>query len=91
MLNFNKNNNNDSDQTKILQSFDDKLLAPLGLYRIKIVELLGHLFTYFKNIPSLYDKLLIESKFFENAYAYLYEYELNNVYQEALLFLLKNF
>ena len=90
-FNFNKNNNNDSDQTKILQSFDDKLLAPLGQYRIKIVELLGHLFTYFKNIPSLYDKLLIDSQFFENAFAYLFEYELNNVYQEALLFLLKKF
>lgn len=90
-FNFNKNNTNDSDQTKILQSFDEKLLAPLGQFRIKIVELLGHLFTYFKNIPSLYDKLLIDSQFFENAFAYLFEYELNNVYQEALLFLLKKF
>lgn len=53
--------------------------------------MLGHLFTYFKNIPSLYDKLLIDSQFFENAFAYLFEYELNNVYQEALLFLLKKF
>ena len=74
-----------------MQSFDEKLLAPLGLFRIKIVELLGHLFTYFKNIPALYDKLLIDSQFFENAFIYLYEYELNNVYQEALLFLLKKF
>ena len=90
-FNFNKNNTNDSDQTKILQSFDEKLLAPLGQFRIKIVELLGHLFTYFKNIPSLYDKLLIDSQFFENAFSYLFEYELNNVYQEALLFLLKKF
>ena len=89
-VNFNKNNSDDS-KKKILQCFDDKLLVPLGLHRIKIVELLGHLFTYFKKIPALYDQLLIDCQFFENAFDYLFEYELNNVYQEALLFLLKKF
>lgn len=49
---------------KILQSFDEKHLVPLGLFRIKIVELLGNLFTYFKNISQLYDKLLIDCQFF---------------------------
>ena len=90
-VNFNKRDENDSKENKILQCFDEKLLVPLGLYRIKIVELLGHLFTYFKNIPQLYDHLLIDSQFFENAFIYLFEYELNNIYQEALLFLLKKF
>ena len=88
--NFNKTNINSGEQ-KILQCFDDKPLLPLGLYRIKIVELLGNLFIYFKNIPSLYDKLLIDSQFFENAFTYLFEYEFNNIYQDALLFLFKQF
>jgi len=88
--NFNKTNINSGEQ-QILQCFDDKPLLPLGLYRIKIVELLGNLFIYFKNIPSLYDKLLIDSQFFENAFTYLFEYEFNNIYQDALLFLFKQF
>ena len=90
-VNFNKNDNYDKSEAKILQCFDEKLLVPLGLFRIKIVELLGNLFTYFKNIPQLYDKLLIDCEFFENAFKYLFEYELNNVYQESLLFLFKKF
>ena len=93
--NFNKNSNSvnkdDSGENKILQCYDEKPLVPLGVYRIKIVELLGNLFTYFKNIPQLYDKLLIDCKFFENAFNYLFEYELNNIYQEALLLLFKKF
>ena len=90
-VNFNKSEKNDANEGKILQCFDDKLLMPLGLFRIKIVELLGNLFTYFKNIPQLYDKLLINCEFFENAFKYLFEYELNNMYQESLLFLFKKF
>ena len=90
-INFNKNEQNESGEHKILQCFDEKLLVPLGQFRIKIVELLGNLFTYFKNIPELYDKLLIDSKFFENALNYLFEYELNNIYQDALLSLFKKF
>ena len=90
-VNFNKNEQNESSDNKILQCFDEKLLVPLGQFRIKIVELLGNLFTYFKNIPDLYDKLLIDSKFFENALNYLFEYELNNIYQDALLSLFKKF
>ena len=92
-VNFNKINDadNESKEKKILQCFDEKYLIPLGLYRIKIVDLLGNLFTYFKNIPQLYDKLLINTQFFENALHYLFEYELNNLYQESLLFLFKKF
>ena len=89
--NFNKTNKDSKRESKILQCFDEKLLVPLGLFRIKIVELLGNLFTYFKNIPQLYDKLLIDCQFFENALQYLFEYELNNIYQEALLYLFKKF
>ena len=90
-VNFNKNDEIESNENKILQCFDEKFLVPLGLFRIKIVELLGNLFTYFKNIPQLYDKLLIDCQFFENAFKYLFEYELNNIYQDALLSLFKKF
>ena len=90
-INFNKNIDNINNESKILQCFDEKELIPLGLFRIKIVELLGNLFSYFKHIPNLYDKLLIESKFFENALDYLFEYEFNNIYQESLLFLFKKY
>ena len=89
-FNFNKTNENPGEQ-QILQCFDEKMLSPLGLYRIKIVELIGNLFLYFKEISSLYDKLLIECEFFENAFIYLFEYEFNNLYQDALLSLLKTF
>ena len=95
LVNLIKNNFNrtieNSGEKKILQSFDEKMLSPLGLYRIKIVELLGNLFLYFKNISTLYDKLLIECEFFENAFIYLFDYEFNNLYQDALLSLLKTF
>ena len=89
-INFNKNNKDEILETKILQCFDEKPLIPLGLFRIKIVDLLSVLFTYFKNIPQLYD-LLIESQFFENVFIYLFEYELNNIYQESLLSLFNSF
>ena len=88
--NFNKTNKNTGER-HILQCFDEKMLSPLGFYRTKIVELLENLFSYFKNISSLYDKLLIESQFFESAFIYLFEYEFNNLYQDALLSLLKTF
>ena len=88
--NFNKTNKNAGEQ-QILQCFDEKKISPLGFYRIKIVELLENLFPYFKNISSSYDKLLIECEFFESAFIYLFEYEFNNLYQDALLSLLKTF
>jgi len=88
--NFNKTNKN-AGERQILQCFDEKMLTPLGFYRIKIVELLENLFSYFKNISSLYDKLLIKCEFFESAFIYLFEYEFNNLYQDALLSLLKTF
>ena len=89
--NFNKNDNNNITESKILQCFDEKEIIPLGLFRIKIVELLGNLFFYFKKIPNLYDKLLIDSKFFENAINYIFDYEFNNIYQDSLLFLFKKY
>ena len=84
--NFNKRNN---EEKTILQSFNELQLKPLGEYKIKIVDLLSHLVPYFKNISKFFDEILIENEFFKNAFDYLYEYEWNNIYQDALLSLLK--
>ena len=75
----------------IIQSFNDTKLKPLGIYRTKIVELIHILFFYFEKISNDFDQLLIYNRFFENAFYYLYEYDLNNIYQENLLLLLKKF
>ena len=90
-INFNKNYDINNNESEILQCFDERKLIPLGLFRIKIVDLLGNLFSYFKNISTLYDTLLIDSEFFENAIDYLFQYEFNNIYQESLLFLFKQY
>ena len=83
-----KNNFNKLENTKnndlILQSFNDVKLAPLGSYKIKIVEMLTSLLSYCKNIPNEFDNLLINSNFFGNAINYIFQYEWNNLYQEAI-------
>ena len=90
-LNFNKNKDQTLKEKTIIQSYDDNKLIPLGIFRIKIVELIGNLFIYFRNISNFYDKILIDTKFFENALEYLFEYEFNNFYQDALLLTFKKF
>ena len=88
--NFNKINNNDNNEENfMIQSYNDYKLKPLGLYRIKIVDLLTSLITYCKNIPNEFDNLLINSNFFENAFNYIFEYQWNNLYQESFFQLLK--
>ena len=83
--NFNKRNNEENkDNNYIIQSYNDFKLVPLGLYRIKIVEILTNLIPYFKNISNDYDNLLINSNFLENSINYIFEYEWNNLYQEAI-------
>ena len=75
----------------IIQSFNDTKLKPLGIYRTKIVELIYNLFSFFENIANDFDQLLVYNRFFESAIYYLYEYDLNNLYQENLLLLFKKF
>ena len=83
--NFNKRNNEKNKENNyMIQSYNDFKLVPLGLYRIKIVEILTNLIPYFKNISNDYDNLLINSNFFENSINYIFEYEWNNLYQEAM-------
>ena len=84
--NFIKKNDNEKAQ---LQCFNDYQLKPLGEFKIKIIELLTHLVSYFKNISKFYDEILIEVDFFKVAIEFLLEYEWNNLYQESLLNLFK--
>ena len=80
--NFNENKN---EQNTILQSFNDEKIIPLGLYRIKIVELITNLIIYFRNIPNEFDELIIKTEFIPNLINYIFKYENNNLYQEACL------
>ena len=81
--NFNKLEKKDNSHY-ISQSYNDYELEPLGLYRIKIVEMITSLISYCKNIANELDNLLINSNFFDNAINYIFEYEWNNLYQEAI-------
>ena len=80
----NKNDVNTNNDRLIIQSLNDSKLNPLGLYRIKIVEILTCLISYCKNIPNEYDNLLINTYFLETSINYIFEYEWNNFYQEAI-------
>ena len=84
--NFNKKNN---EEKKMLQSFNEYQLSPLGEYKIKIVDLIYHLIPYFKKISNFFDAILIKAEFFKYGFQYLFEYEWNNLYQESFLSLLK--
>jgi hypothetical protein len=65
--------------------------TPLGNKRVKILELIYCLCPYFKNIQSLFDKILIRSDFFKKSLQYFYEFEWNNLYQLNFENLLKHF
>ena len=93
-VNFNKQNENDNKENtnnNILESYNNFSLKPLGIYRTKIIELIGNMFQYCKNISQSFDIILINNNFFENAFYYLFQYEWNNLYQDSLLSLFKKF
>ena len=79
--NFNENKTKDD---IIIQSFKDEKITPLGLYKIKIVELITNCVYYFRNIPNEFDNVIIKSDFIPNAMNYIFKYANNNIYQEAL-------
>ena len=83
--NFIKNNFNERNLGKIIiQSYNDEKLIPLGLYKIKIVELITDLIFYFRNIPNEFDDLLIKSEFVLNLINYIFKYPYNNFYQDVV-------
>ena len=79
--NFNENKTKDD---IIIQSFKDEKITPLGLYKIKIVELITNCVYYFRNIPNEFDNVIIKLDFIPNAMNYIFKYANNNIYQEAL-------
>ena len=85
--NFIKNNFNNENNPKetIIQSFNDEKLIPLGLYKIKIVELITNLIFYCRNIPNEIDDILIKSEFIPNLINYIFKYPYNNFYQDTVL------
>ena len=85
-VNFNKKN---LKENKIFASFNDYSFIPLGEYKIKIVELISNLFPYFSKISKYYCEILIKTNFFKIGFEYIFEYEWNNLYQEAFLDLMK--
>ena len=83
--NFIKNNFNEKNLGEIIiQSYNDEKLIPLGLYKIKIVELITNLVFYFRNIPNEFDDILIKSEFILNLINYIFKYPYNNFYQDAV-------
>ena len=89
IINNYKQENDDSH--KIKTTFDDFEFVPLGLHRVKIVELLSNMFYYLKNVSDCYDRILIKSEFFTISFEYLFKYEWNNFFQNSLLNLFKNY
>ena len=84
---FIKNNfNNEINiEETILQSFNDEKLKPLGLYKIKIVELINSIIFYCRNIPNEIDDILIKAEFIPNLINYIFKYPNNNLYQDVVL------
>ena len=84
---FIKNNfNNEINiEETILQSFNDEKLKPLGLYKIKIVELINSIIFYCRNIPNEIDYILIKAEFIPNLINYIFKYPNNNLYQDVVL------
>ena len=82
--NFNINENNNNYNNLFIQSYNDEKIAPLGLYKIKILELISHIIIYFRNIPSELDNILIKSNLCTNIINYIFQYQNNNLYQETV-------
>ena len=79
--NFNENKMPES----AIQNNNEEKLAPFGLYRIKIVELITQVIEYFKNIPNEIDNILINCEFIPNVINYIFKYQNNNLYQESII------
>ena len=85
-LNFKKRN---LQEKKILQAFNDSYILPLGEYKIKIIEFISKLISYFSIISKNFDEILIKTEFFKYVFEYIFDYEWNNLYQEEVLNLMK--
>jgi hypothetical protein len=64
---------------------------PLGLKRVKLLEMVCYLLFYFKNVQSVIDKILIKSEFLKYLIQYFFQYEWNNTYQLHFETLVKHY
>ena len=89
--NFKQNNQTLNKLKSIPTCYNNINLKPLGIFRVKIIELFSSFFPYSKHISFKYDEILISNNLFPIAFDYLFKYEWNNFYQIALLNLFKNY
>lgn len=84
----------------VLRNFDDhhskefhfqygKTSKALGFKCLRILELVKHLFYYFKDIPYLLDEILINEGFFKKAIDFFFKYQWNNVYHQHFINIFK--
>jgi hypothetical protein len=64
---------------------------PLGIKRLKLIELVYFFMAYFKNVSSVINRLLIRSKFLKYSIDYFFIYEWNNLYALAFENLFKSY
>ena len=59
----------------------------LGRLNIKILDLVIELLKFMKNIPNIFDSILIKYNFVQNSIDYFFKYQWNNLYHQKLVIL----
>ena len=59
----------------------------LGSLNIKILDLVIEMLKYMKNIPNIFDSILIKNNFVENSIYYFFKYQWNNLYHQKFVLL----
>ena len=59
----------------------------LGSLNIKILDLVIEMLKYMKNIPNIFDSILIKNNFVENSIDYFFKYQWNNLYHQKFVLL----
>jgi hypothetical protein len=90
LLNFLPEAGNKNDNNTVEGTFG-YTYKPLGVKRVKLVELVYFLLNYFKNVQSILDKILIRSEFLKYLFQYFFQYEWNNTYQLNFESLIKHY
>jgi hypothetical protein len=54
----------------------------IGLLSIKILELVKEMFSFMKDMPEQFDKILIQTNFCQKSIDYFFEYQWNNIYHK---------
>ena len=63
----------------------------LGQLNIKILDLVIEMFKYMKNIPNIFDSILIKYNFVQNSIDYFFRYQWNNLYHQKLVVLFNTY